>query len=56
MKKNKIVAMAIAAIAEELKVDIQKIRVLSFEEIERSGLEKYIEINSIPYKKYQLGD
>lgn len=56
MEKDKIVAMAVAAIAEELKLDIQKVRVLSFKEVEKSSLEKYIEENSVQYIKYQLGD
>ena len=56
MEKDEIIAMAVAAIAEELKTDIKRIRVKSFREVEKSNLEKYIEEKSIPYRKYQLGD
>lgn len=56
MEKGEIIAMAVAAIAEELKTDSRRIRVLSFKEVEKSNLEKYIEENSIQYCKYQLGD
>lgn len=56
MEKEKVIAMAVAVIAEELKTDIKRIRVKSFKEVEKSNLEKYIEERSITYKKYQLGD
>ena len=56
MEKDEIIAMAVAAIAEELKTDIKRIRVKSFKEVEKSNLEKYIEEKNISYKKYQLGD
>lgn len=51
-----IVAMAIAAIAEESGADIKNIRVRSFRKIGKSALEEYIEERGITYKKYQLGD
>lgn len=56
MKKDELIAMAVAAIAEELKTDINRIKVKSFKEVEKSNLEKYIEEKSIPYKKYHLED
>lgn len=51
-----IVAMAIAAIAEESGADMSNIRVRSFKKIGKSALEEYIEERGITYKKYQLGD
>lgn len=51
-----IVAMAIAAIAEESGADMSNIRVRSFRKIGKSALEEYIEERGITYKKYQLGD
>lgn len=56
MEKDEVIAMAVAAIAEELKIDIKRIRVKSFKEVEKSNLEKYIEEKSIQYRKFQLGD
>ena len=56
MEKNAIIAMAVAAIAEETNQDIKKVRVKSFREAEKSSLEKYIEANNLVYKKYQLED
>lgn len=56
MEKEEIVAMAIAAIAEELKTEVHRVKVLSFHEVEKNILERYIEENSIDYNKYQLGD
>ena len=34
MDKSEIVAMAVAAIAEELDTDVKKVKVISFKEIE----------------------
>ena len=56
MEKDEIVAMAVAAIAEELNTDLKNIKVVSFKEVEKSRLEKYIEDHGIVYTKYQLGD
>ncbi len=53
---EQIVAMAVAAIAEETGEDIQSLRVLSFREIKKSSLEQYIADHHITYKKYQLGE
>lgn len=33
MEKDEIVAMAIAAIAEELAIDVKRVRIISFREI-----------------------
>lgn len=33
MEKEKLVVMAVAAIAEELQIDIKKVRVISFKEV-----------------------
>ena len=55
METEKIIAMAVAAIAEELNKDIKAIRVLSFKEKCRSSLEQFISEHHIEYTKYQLG-
>jgi len=54
--RDEILAMAAALAAIELNTDISHLRVLSFKEVKKSGLYKYIEDNNITYKKYQLGD
>ena len=56
METEKILAMAVAAIAEENGVDIKHVVVYSFKEIQDSSLQKYISENNISYHKYQLGD
>lgn len=56
MEKEQIVAMAVAAIAEETQTDASAIRVVSFREVQRNALEQYISDYHIEYKKYQLGD
>lgn len=56
MDRKAIVAMAVAAVAEELQTEAHRIKVLSFKEVEKSSLEKYIEENGIRFQKYQLGD
>ena len=53
---EQIVAMAVAAIAEEEGEDVAALRVISFREIPKSSLERYIADRGIAYKKYQLGD
>lgn len=54
MDEKKIVAMAVAAIAEELGEDVKNLRVVSFKKIEKGSLAKYLEKNQIHFKKYQL--
>lgn len=53
---EKIVAMAVAAAAEEMQEDISNLRVVSFKEVHKSSLEQYIADHNISYKKYQLGE
>jgi ribosomal protein L15E len=56
LTKEEIVAMAIAAIAEESGTDAKNLRVVSFREIGESALDKYVRENNIAYRKYQLED
>ena len=56
METEKIVAMAVACIAEESGVEPKNVIVRSFREVGKTGLEKYIEDNHINYHKYQLED
>jgi hypothetical protein len=56
MEIEKVVAMAVACIAEESGVEPKNVIVRSFREVEKTGLEKYIEDNHISYHKYQLED
>lgn len=51
---EQIVAMAVAAVAEEKKIEPKRVRVISFKEIQKSSLEKYIEENNINYRKFSL--
>ncbi len=55
MEIEKILAMAVAAVAEESGIEPKHVVVRSFKEIQKSSLEKYIEDNHITYQKYQLG-
>ena len=56
MELEKILAMAVAAVAEECHVQPEHVVVRSFKEIQKSSLEQYIEENHISYQKYQLED
>ena len=56
LTKEEIVAMAVAAIAEETGTDCTNIRVKSFREMSLSPLQRYIQENNITYKKYTLED
>ena len=54
MEIEKVLAMAVAAVAEENRIEPKHVVVRSFKEIQKSSLEKYIEDNHIAYQKYQL--
>lgn len=54
LSREQIVAMAVAAVAEETGESVSALRVKSFREIHKSSLEQYIEDHHIQYKKYQL--
>ena len=54
METEKVLAMAVAAVAEENGIEAKQVVVRSFREVGKSGLEKYIEDNHITYRKYQL--
>lgn len=56
MEIERALAMAVAVVAEETGVDAKKVTVVSFKEVQKSSLEKYIENNQIIYHKYQLED
>ena len=56
MEAEKIVAMAVAAVAEETGTDPRQVMVHSFSEIQKSSLEQYIEEHHLDNHKYQLED
>ena len=56
IEQETIVAMAVAAVAEEMNEEVSNLRVVSFREVHKSSLEQYIADRHIAYKKYQLGD
>ena len=56
LTREEIVAMAVAAIAEETGTDARDLRVVSFREIGESSLMKYVREKNINYKKYTLED
>ena len=56
MELEKIVAMAVAAVAEENGIEPKRVVVRSFREIHKSSLAQFIEDNQISYHKYQLED
>lgn len=56
MEIETVLAMAVAAIAEESNNDISHITVKCIKEVKKSDLEQYITDNKITYHKYQLGE
>ena len=54
MEIEKVLAMAVAAVAEEEHVEPKRVVVRSFKEIQKSSLEKFIEDRGISYRKYYL--
>ena len=56
MDMDELVAMAVAAVAEDLRQDIKRIRVVSFWEVFPSPLENYLAERKISFKRYELKD
>ena len=56
MEIEKVLAMAVACVAEETGTDPKHVVVRSFREVPKSSLEQYIEENHINYRKYKLED
>ena len=56
METVKILAMAVAAVAEESGVELKRVVVRSFRETKKNSLEQFIEDNHISYHKFQLED
>jgi len=56
LTQEQIALMAVAAIAEEEKLDVSALRIVSFREVHKSSLAQYIEDHHISYKKYKLGE
>ncbi len=56
MEEEKIMLMAVAAIAEETHVDTKCIVVRSFRQVRKSGLEKYAQDHGFTYHQYRLED
>lgn len=56
MALEKVLAMAVAAVAEKSGVDTDRMVVRSFREVPKSSLEQFIEDHGIAYHKYQLGE
>ena len=54
MDMDELVAMAVAAVAEDMRTDAKRIRVVSFREIFPSPLENYLSERKISFKRYEL--
>ena len=53
---DELVAMAVAAVAEDMRTDAKRIRVVSFREIFPGPLENYLAERKISFKRYELMD
>ena len=56
MDMDELVAMAVAAVAEDMRTDAKRIRVVSFREIFPGPLENYLAARKISFKRYELKD
>ena len=56
MNEEQLVAMMVAAIAEDSGTDTDHIRVISFRRAEPTPLEKYLQETGYDYEKYTLED
>ena len=53
---DELVAMAVAAVAEDMRTDVKRIRVVNFHEVFPSSLERYLAERKISFKRYELKD
>ena len=56
MEREKVMAISLALIADELGVDPSDLRILRFRELSGGTLETYLEEKGISFCQYQLGD
>ena len=56
MEQEQIMAVSLALIANELRVDPSELQVLRFREVSTGTLDTYLEENGISFHQYQLGD
>ncbi len=56
MESEKVMAIGLALIADELGVDPSELRILRFREVASGSLETYLEETGIPFRRYELGD
>ena len=53
---DELVAMAVAAVAEDMRTDMTRIRVVNFHEVLPSPLERYLVERRISFRRYELKD
>ena len=53
---DELVAMAVAAVAEELRTDVTRIRVVNFHEVFPRSLDRYLAERKISFRRYELKD
>ena len=56
MDQEKVMAISIALIADELGMDPSELRILRFREISGGKLETYLEEKNIIFHQFRLGD
>ena len=56
MEQEKVLAISLALIADELGLDPSELRVVRFEEVPTGTLRAYLEETGNTFRQYQLGD
>ncbi len=56
MERNEALAMALAAVADDLDTDPENLRVVRFREVPEGALETYLREHNVVFRRYQLGD
>ena len=56
MEKERLMAISLALIAHEMKVDPAQLRILRFRELKSGTLDTYLEKNGIAFRQYRLGE
>ena len=53
---DELVAMAVAAVAEDMRTDVKRIRVVNFHEVLPGPLDRYLAERRISFRRYELKD
>jgi hypothetical protein len=54
MERNEILAMALAAVADDLDTEPERLRVIRFREVPESALDTYLRARGTAFRRFQV--